>query len=74
MKSEIRKFVNDFFFEDQFVGDFKDEKDYVDESVELFNDVLIEEFEIGFDELDEDLKESFINGIKEEWKMYKEDF
>jgi len=74
ISKEVRKFVEEFFFDDQFPGDYRNKREYIKESVKMFDEVLKEEFGISFKDLDSDLQESFLDNLKEEWELYKEEY
>jgi hypothetical protein len=74
ISKEVREFVEEFFFDDQFPGDYKNKREYIKESVKMFDEVLKEEFGISFKDLDSDLQESFLDNLKEEWELYKEEY
>ena len=40
----------------------------------MFDEVLEDEFGISFKDLDRDLQESFLDNLKEEWEIYKEEY
>ena len=74
ISKEVREFVEEFFFDDQFPGDYRNKREYIEESVKMFDEVLKEEFGINFRDLDSDLQESFLDNLKEEWETYKEEY
>jgi hypothetical protein len=74
ISKEVREFVEEFFFDDQFPGDYRNKREYIEESILMFDEVLKEEFGISFKDLDSDLQESFLDNLKEEWETYKEEY
>ena len=71
---EITKFVDEFFFDDNFPGDYPNKRSYIKESTKLFDEILREEFEIGFEDLEKESQEAFKKELENEWEIYSEEY
>jgi hypothetical protein len=70
---KITRFVNEFFFDDNFPGDYFNRKSYIKESIKGFDEILRDEFEIGFEDLDKASQETFKSNLEKEWEIYSEE-
>ena len=70
---KITQFVNEFFFDDNFPGDYPNKKSYIKESIKSFDEILRDEFEIGFEDLDKASQETFKSNLGKEWEIYSEE-
>ena len=70
---KITQFVNEFFFDDNFPGDYPNKKSYIKESIKSFDEILRDEFEIGFEDLDKASQETFKSNLEKEWEIYSEE-
>ena len=69
MKS-ISNYVKEFMLDD--MSDNLSKKSFKKEAIEILNVNLQQEFNISFSDLEQSLKDDFIENIKEEYACYKE--